>query len=187
IAILDDLRIDETNYFGYSLGAQVGYRAAITHANRFNSFIICGMTPYAYPETWVQNTKFIIEAMKESLKGFDVMIEYLEKAMGQTLSDERKAWWENRLQNVDAEAMVQVFTAEMELAPLTNNDLEKITLPVLVYCGADDSFHEGAEESTKHIPNSKFISLPDHDHMSSFNDIDTILPQIKEFLTKFNK
>ena len=46
LAVVNDLRIDHANYMGYSMGAGVGFAAAVRHPERFNSFVLGGWSPY---------------------------------------------------------------------------------------------------------------------------------------------
>ena len=66
--------------------------------------------------------------------------------------------------------------------PLTNYDLEKISVPCIVYCGEFDPWYSGAKESVNHIPDAKFISVPEIGHGGAWARSDLMLPHIKEFL-----
>ena len=186
VSVLDDLEIEKANYFGYSMGAMIGFRVALNHSDRFMSFIFGGMSPYSYPEGMVPNNKSGAEMFKAYLDGEEAAIASREKIVGRSLTNEEKQGLLFILKRVDAQAMIHVMNSMIDVIPLTNIDLARITLPVLVFCGKDN-FYEGAKESVNHIPNSKFIDLSDHDHQTGFGDIDTILPHIKVFLAKVNK
>lgn len=47
LALLDDLSIRKSDYFGYSLGGWIGFELAKLEPNQFNSFIFGGAHPYS--------------------------------------------------------------------------------------------------------------------------------------------
>mgnify|MGYP000143710364 CR=1 FL=1 len=55
IAVMNDAGIDRAAYFGYSLGAVVGYGLAGDHENRFSSFVLGGAHPYEKDNSWVKS------------------------------------------------------------------------------------------------------------------------------------
>ena len=55
IAVMDDAGIDHADYFGYSLGAVIGFGLAGSHENRFSSFVLGGAHPYPKDNSWVKS------------------------------------------------------------------------------------------------------------------------------------
>ena len=184
ISVLDDMEIEKANYFGYSMGAMTGFRVALNHSDRFVSFIFGGMSPYSFPEKAISGSKNNLEMLKAYLDGEEEAIANREKYLGRSLTDEEKNGLLSILKKTDAQAMIHVVSSLKDVIPLSDEDLTKITIPILVFAGELDSFYEGAKESTSHLPQSQFISLSELDHGSAFGNIDTVLPHIKEFLAR---
>jgi len=184
ITVLDELNVDKANYFGISMGGMVGFRAAVNYLERFTSFIFGAMSPYAYPEEMVNTNRSFAKLAKAYLESPETALSLREEALGRPLTTDERGFLVNWFERIDAESVIHILTSMIDITPLTDQDLENISLPVLVFCGEDDSFYPGAKESVNHLPNSEFISLPEHNHQTSFSDIDTILPHIKEFLAR---
>ena len=55
IAVMDDLDIDRASYFGYSMGAAIGFSLAGSFEERFNSFVLGGANPYPKDLSWVKS------------------------------------------------------------------------------------------------------------------------------------
>ena len=64
LTILDELGIAKAHYFGYSMGARVGFLLATRNAGRFFSFIFGGNTPYDIPEVAAKTMRGYIEEYK---------------------------------------------------------------------------------------------------------------------------
>ena len=91
IAVLDDIGIARAGYFGYSMGAMVGFSLATSrHVSRFNSFILGGMTPYEWPEEMVRAINISMEGYKLLQTDPDAYIEWMENLLKRTLTPEEK-------------------------------------------------------------------------------------------------
>jgi pimeloyl-ACP methyl ester carboxylesterase len=172
IAVLDDLHISKTHYFGYSMGAGVGFKAAILHPDRFTSFILGGSSPYPpkSPPATVPKQTPALPADPE------VFIRSVEKMLGRPLtSDERQAELDNDFAALNAD-----IAGWDEIPTLNDQQLSRISVPWLIFAGEQDSAYAGAKEAASHIPGAKFLSLPGN-HATASPDL-KIIPPIKEFL-----
>ena len=66
-----------------------------------------------------------------------------------------------------------------------------VTLPVLAYAGEQDgrppeSNYERTKRTAAKMPNARFISIPDLDHMGVFRKPDLIIPHALEFMGKLD-
>ena len=179
IAVLDDIGIEKTGYFGYSMGATVGFSLATSpHVSRFNSFILGGMTPYEWPEEMVRAINISIEGYKLLQTDPDAYIEWMENLLKRTLSPEEKS----DLLSRNAESSASMQSGLLDTPPLTNEELSRIPVPCLIYCGDQDPFYPGAKESVDHIPKSVFISMDGFNHISAITQSNYVIPYIKSFL-----
>jgi len=183
VAVLDDIGIDKAHYFGYSMGARVGFWLAVRHATRFSSFILGGSSPYR-DEAEIKLEDELMEGVKRLLNDSEGgAIREREQLMGRPLTvEERDALLPN-----DAQALIALVTAFGAMPLLTDHELSLISIPVLVFCGDADPRHSGARESVNHMPKAKFVSLPGLDHVQADVCItrnDLALSHVKEFLAK---
>jgi pimeloyl-ACP methyl ester carboxylesterase len=180
VAVLDDIGVSRAHYFGYSMGARIGFRVALRHGYRFSSFILGGCSPYRY--------KAQIKVEEEIMQGLKLLIAdpdaYLLQRFGRPLTPaEKKA----ALAANDAEALIALMTAFRDWVPLNDHDLRGIRVPCLVFCGELDPRHSGAEKGASQIPNATSVSLPGLDHVQAdvcLTRNDLVLSHVKEFLAK---
>jgi pimeloyl-ACP methyl ester carboxylesterase len=185
LAVLDDLNIRRTHYYGFSMGARTGYQLAVNHPDRFNSFILGSFSPFELTGYWADFVKTSPEILRLYLTDVEAAVSKQEQNLGHTFSaDERKSFLAT-FQRFDVKA--QLAMSQVEYTPLTVNEVAGISKPCLIYCGDSDDMHSGARKASRFIPQSTFISLPGFDHMTAFENIDMILPHIKEFLAQVSK
>jgi pimeloyl-ACP methyl ester carboxylesterase len=185
IAVLDALNIRRTHYYGFSMGARTGYQLAVNHPDRFNSFILGSFSPFELTGYWADFIKTAPEILRLYLTDVEAAVSKQEQNLGRTFSaDERKSFLSS-LEGFDVRA--QLAMGQVEYTPLTVDEVAKISKPCLIYCGDCDDMHSGAKKASKLIPQSTFISLSGCDHMAAFENIDAILPHIKEFLAGASK
>ena len=180
LAVLDSLEIDKAHYFGYSAGARAGYDLALSHAERFYSFILGGMTPYAWPETMVKAVNISIDLYRMLLTEPEQYLFRMERLLGRPLTPEDR---EHFLAQ-DAEARIAGLTSQIDGPVLTDEELARISTPCLVFCGDLDPFHPGALEGARHMPRVRFLSLPGLNHISAIMRSNLVVPYVKEFLSK---
>ena len=147
------------------MGARIGFWLAVRHTTRFRSFILGGTSPYR-DDVQIKLDDELIEKMKKLI----------------TDPEERDSTPPN-----DAQALLSLVTAFGAVPLLTDHELSLISVPVLVFCGKADPRHSGAKESTNHIPQAKFVSLPGLDHVQAdvcINRNDLIMSFVYEFLSK---
>ncbi len=178
VAVLDSLEIYRAHYLGYSAGASVGFSLAIHHAERFRSFVLGGMTPYAWPQTMVQAVKISIDLYRLLLAEPQQYLFRMERMLGRPLTDEDK----DHFLNQDAEGRIAGLTALIDGPVMSDEDLAGITTPCMLFCGDQDPFHEGATEAASHMPRATFLSLPGLNHISALFRRDLVIPRVKEFL-----
>ena len=182
LTVLDEIGIGKAHYFGYSMGARLGFRVATSAAARFHSFIFGGNSPYR-SEAENKANQDSLDTYKIMLADPEAAVRQRERAFGRPMTNEERALY---LAN-DAEALVALGTAHLAWPPLTNDELSNICVPCLLYCGDLDLRYAGAKESASHIPQATFISLPGLDHTPVFVRSDAVLPHVKKFLAEVSK
>lgn len=179
VAVLDELGIAKAHFLGYSMGASVGFRQAVSHLDRFISFMLGGMTPGRWPEEMVRAMEISRELSKLRRADPEAYFKRMESLLGHTLTAEEKS----KLVVRDAEADIASLGEHREQPALTERDLAGITVPCLLYCGDQDPFHNGAQEAVQHMPRAAFVSMHGLNHITAFSRSDVVVNLVKQFLT----
>ena len=178
VAVLDSLGIAKAHYLGYSMGAAAGFKQAISHADRFHSFILGGMTPGPWPEEMVKAINISAELVKLRRTDPEAYFVQMERMLGHSLTPDEKG----ELLSRDAGAGSAAPTPHRDESALTDRDLAGISVPCLLYCGDLDPFHDGAQESVQHMPRAVFISMHGLNHITAFFRSDVVVRFVKQFL-----
>jgi|TARA_B100000809_G_scaffold249941_1_gene281821 pimeloyl-ACP methyl ester carboxylesterase len=175
IAVLDDIKVEKSHYFGFSMGSRIGFELAAWHQERFLSFILGAQTPGIRNEhgnessrrriaLFEKGSKEVARVMSRSKKEYD---SYLEP----TLNGDLKAY----IAKTKAIAMREDISRH----------LVGLTVPCLIYAGESDSLaHESAKEHSEKMPTARFVSLPGLNHMESIARTDMVIPMVKSFLNE---
>jgi pimeloyl-ACP methyl ester carboxylesterase len=165
LAVLDELRIPQAIYWGYSMGAGFGFDALATAPERVAALVAGGATAEAVdigrlrhidgsdPEAWVAA---------------------FESRMNARFAPEYRAV----LLTKDARA----FAAAAQDRPSLIAQLSKVSTPCLLYAGDQDFVFPSAEATARQIPNAKFEILPGLAHPTGFVRSDLVLPRVLPFL-----
>ena len=171
IAVLDALNVDKTRYWGYSMGAWIGYGVAKDALERVHTFILGGMHPYGRklpPGSQLDGSdpEAFINAFTERL-GID------QAAMPPEIREELFA---NDFQALSAAQ--QDFPSLAPIVPI-------MTMPCLLYAGENDAtYYAKTRDCAEELPNALFFSLPKLDHAAGFRESGLVLPHVTAFLQK---
>jgi pimeloyl-ACP methyl ester carboxylesterase len=183
VTVLDAVGVEKAHYFGYSMGASAGFRQAVCHPDRFNSFILGGMTPGPWPAEMVKAHNISVELVKLRRSDPDAYFIRMEQLLGHTLNPEER----QDLLARDAEAGIADMIPHTDESALSPDSLAEITVPCLLYCGDGDLFHNGAQESVEYMPRAVFISMHGLNHITAFFRSDVVVSVVKQFLTLISK
>lgn len=173
IAVLDDLGIARSHFFGYSMGGWVGFGVALYAPERFRSLIIGGQHPYA------QDMDGLRQLVRNGVEnGPEAFVAMWEENFG-TLSSETR----ERMLAYDYEALLAVAQDRESLEAV----LPTMRMPCLLYVGEMDEVYPIAKECAKQIPNVTFVTLPGLDHGEAIRRSDEVLPHVKRFLAAVNQ
>lgn len=183
LAVLDALKIAKTSYMGYSMGASIGFHGIARYAlSRFNCLILGGMSPYM-KEIEKQETAPRYASLKMAAEeGMEAYVSALEQKDGFKYHPDYRA----RLLANDPVALFAVIQ-NMATWPGADDILSKINVPCLIFAGEADPFCAGAKKGAMAIPNARFVSFPDLNHVQTSRSSDLVLPHIEKFLAEVNK
>jgi pimeloyl-ACP methyl ester carboxylesterase len=178
VAVLDTLGISKAHFFGYSMGGAAGFRQAVSHSGRFYSFILGGITPGRWPEAMVEAANISAELTKLRRTDPEAYLQQMERLLGHALTQQERDELLSRDSGRDAEASAPRHERQI----LTDQQLQGITAPCLLFCGDRDPFYAGAQESVQFIPRGVFISLGGLNHITAISRSDVIVRLVKQFL-----
>lgn len=183
VAVLDSLDIDQAHFFGYSMGASAGFKQAICHPDRFQSFILGGITPGPWPDEMVKAMEISAELTRLRRTDPEAYFVQMERLLGHALTPEEKSEYLSR----DAGAGAETHMPHNNEPLVTEQELEGITLPCLLYCGDQDPFYKGAQASVQLMPRAIFVSLGGLNHITAFSRSDVVVRFVKQFLAAVGK
>lgn len=180
VAVLDELGLERAHFVGASWGGRLGFGIGEHAPERVLSLVIGGQQPYAMkPEGPLVGavTKTLAKSRREgSLEPFLAALESLAGGLfPETL---RGRWLDNDPEAIDAawrEALAEGDISE---------DLGTWELRCLIYVGSEDvDFREQARRAASEIPNARFVSLDDLEHVGAhLTRADPLLPAILDTL-----
>lgn len=178
VVVLESAGVSKAHYWGYSMGAAVGLDLAVRHSSRFDSFILGGISPYRWPEVMIKPLTTALDDFRLRLTDPEAYLELTEKRVGRSLTREE---CDEALAR-DVKADIAILSALINRHPLTDDDLNGIDVPCLLYCVDKDPYYDGAMESVNHIPGARFVTLTGKHH----GDVkaDQVLPHAKKFLAE---
>jgi pimeloyl-ACP methyl ester carboxylesterase len=182
VAVLDDIGMSDAHYFGYSMGAGIGFRLAARYPERFRSFVFGGASPYRNQARYEAHSA-MLAVLKTALDD----PEAFSPGQKQTLERIQASEFRSQLLAMEPRALVAILSSIHDFFELTNDDVSRISVPCLVFCGELDWNHAGAEESAMHMPQATFVSLAGLDHGMAIDRSDLVLPRIKKFLAEVAK
>jgi pimeloyl-ACP methyl ester carboxylesterase len=179
VTVLDAVGIEQAHYLGYSMGASAGFRQAVCHPDRFNSFILGGMTPGPWPAEMVKAHNISVELVKLRRTDPETYYVRMEQLLGHSLKTEER----KELLARDEESGIADMIPHTDETALTPELLAEITAPCLLYCGDQDPFHNGAQESVEYMSRAVFVSMHGLNHITAFFRSDVVVNVVKQFLT----
>ncbi len=168
LAVLDDLGVEKTHFFGYSMGGRIGFDLAASSPERLRSMIIGGAHPYAVN----------FSRARENIRNGTAAIAAGWEAAHAPLSDKAK----QALLNHDL----------MPLRACMSHDRQDISsslsaIPCLTFVGESDFFYKDMKAWADSASHVSFFSLPELNHLQAWARSDLTLPRIKEFLASVSK
>jgi pimeloyl-ACP methyl ester carboxylesterase len=165
VAVLDDLGIQRTHYWGYSMGGWIGFGMAKHAASRVQSLILGGAHPYA-----------------ESAEVFhdvdgtdpDAFISAMEKYVGVRVTPEVRAW----ILGND----LQALAAAMHDRDSFEEIVPTMTMPCFLYAGELDPRIQKIEMCAEDMPNAEFVSIYDLNHAQAYMRSGLVIPDVEKFL-----
>jgi pimeloyl-ACP methyl ester carboxylesterase len=176
LAVLDDLNLASSHFWGHSLGGNVALSLARRAPERVRRLIITGYSPFpaegeeaAEMEAWASD-------LQGGISGF---VSGYEARHGELPADARARWLEN-----DGPALAACVAAMIIEADGRHiSYLSEIASPTLFLVGSEEPFAHEAARAASLMPNAHCEILPGLDHVQTFFRSDLLLPHARAFLS----
>jgi pimeloyl-ACP methyl ester carboxylesterase len=154
--LLDHLGVPRVDVIGYSMGARIAASLALAHPERMRSVVFGGLG-----DAMVKRELFApVEPLVAALRAGS--LDDVSEPRGRTyrkFADQTGS---------DREALVACILGARER--LTEADVARITVPVLVAVGSEDPGAGTAEGLAALIPGAEAFTIPGRDHMKAVGD-----------------
>jgi pimeloyl-ACP methyl ester carboxylesterase len=173
LALMDNLRLKKSAFWGYSDGARVGFTLASRYPDRISALIASGNYGEWNPAEEMQS---LIATLRKN--GTGSVIEELENFEELKAPEPLRS---NLLKTPDPEIFALNEEAWLRYC---NYDLVPVsfTTPTMIVNGEkEDPEHKG-EMLARRIPRSRAIAVKGLGHLGSFVRSDLVLPAVLEFL-----
>ena len=177
VAVLDDLRVEQATYWGYSMGGLVGFRLGAYFPDRCRALVLGGAHASTRPPE--RQTQLTQEAETLRTGGMAAYIAAVERQLGRQLPEPpRRRWLAN-----DPEAMAANVLAGRD-EPSVEDALANLDMPCLVYVGERESpsTYALAQRAAEALPRARFVPLAGLDHGQAGMRSDLVLPHVRAFL-----
>jgi pimeloyl-ACP methyl ester carboxylesterase len=173
LAVLDDLGIERAHFFGYSMGARIGFALATHAPGRFRSLIFGGGDPAD------QNPAEPDAAAHLLARGAGAWTAAMEPVFGARMTPVLRA----RQMGNDARALLARTTSADAERPGYEETLPRVTVPCLFIAGdADQPRHDRSKAVSARVPRASFVSVPGLDHIEGVYRVDLVAPYVLAFL-----
>ncbi|HEX8147831.1 MAG TPA: alpha/beta fold hydrolase [Pyrinomonadaceae bacterium] len=186
-AVLEAVGSERAAIIGISEGGPLSALFAATYPERTSALVMIGTyakrvrdEDYPWAPTWDDRGEFLRE-MRDRWGG-PVGIE--ERAPSKANDPAFREWWAEYLR-MGASPGAAVALTRMNAEVDVRHVLPTVRVPTLVIHNRGDlclKVEEGRYVASR-IPGARFVELPGRDHLPFFEDQETILSEIEEFLT----
>lgn len=177
VAVLDACGIDRVHYVGISWGARLGFALGEHARGRLRSLTLCGNQPYAWDlDSPLARAVFRAVAAGRT-GGIEAIVDTFEIELDYRHPEPMRTW----VLDNDAAALDAALHSVLEEGEISQR-LGDWDVPCLIYAGEDDPMRVDAERAAGEIPSATFLLLPGHTHLSAPDEVDALLPHVRELL-----
>lgn len=174
IQILDDLGIEKTVYWGYSIGGILGYAVANQHPDRIKALVLAA-APSGFHG--ILDTESFVNRTGEL--GILRWVEEYENEEGIVCP----SWLKRTMCECDLEAWHRRFKAWDEWN-FDEISLGSIGIPTLLVVGTKDWVYDYVSRDAERLPRSSIFRLEGEEHMGGLLRSDLVIPAARDFLKK---
>jgi pimeloyl-ACP methyl ester carboxylesterase len=177
LAVLDDLGVEQTHLWGYSLGGTIGIALLATEPGRLQSLVVGAAHPYRTDPVVASQAIAVHE------QGAKAFVAVVERQLGPLEPANR-----DRILRNDFDATAAFMTARRDDPSYDEATLVKALqparVPCLFYAGTADPVYAQVKRAAELDDRSIFLSFEEHDHIRMNWRSDLVLPPVMEFLNR---
>ena len=174
VAVLDDLGIERASYWGFSMGAAIGYGLIWKAPGRVDRLVLGSAHPYEVPAGGP-----ILEALAIGPEAFLELVETARAATGNPISRDRR----DEILSMDTVAVAAATKYPDESEEIVPA-LKQFARPALVYSGELDHNYELIRRVPADAPAVELVTLEGLDHSGTWNSADIVVPIVLDFLNR---
>lgn len=186
-AVMDAVGSDKAVIFGYSEGGPMSILFAATYPERVSSLVLCGAVAKGvaskdYP--WPPKFRSISDKTKQLWEPKTAKNSLYMFAPSVAGDEHIRQWWATNIRlGVSPAAGIDII--KMFHDSDVRQALPIINVPTLVLQRTGDliAVVEEGRYLADHIPEAKYVELPGTDHLVWWEDSESVLEEIEEFLT----
>ncbi|MGD9785454.1 MAG: alpha/beta fold hydrolase [Hyphomicrobiaceae bacterium] len=152
--LLDHLSVDEAHVMGYSMGARITAFLALTHPVRVRSAVLAGLGIN----------------MVRPMAGTGPIAAALEAPSIDDVTSETARTFRAFAEQTNSDLKALAACIRSSRAPISREDVARLSCPVLVAVGEHDVIGGSAEALAALIPNARALVIPGRDHMKAVGD-----------------
>lgn len=175
VAVLDALGVERAHFWGYSLGARIGFAIGAAAPERVKSLVLGGAGPDAYTGPRGDDDP-VIQGLRRGMAAVVADWETISDDFWISV-DERERWLA-----ADPQAIIASWTSGTA-HPGFVDALPSIEIPALLYCGTEDN-PDPMRQAAQLMPDATFVELEGLDHAAAQSRHELVLPHVRPFLER---
>ncbi|MEN2495311.1 MAG: Non-heme chloroperoxidase [Hyphomicrobiaceae bacterium hypho_1] len=152
--LLDHLQIDYADVMGYSMGARIAAFLTLANPTRIRSVIFGGL---GYN-------------MIRGMAGTSLIAQALETRSIDEVKDSTARTFRTFAEHTGSDLYALAACIRSSRDPVSRDDISRISCPVLVAVGTDDTVSGSASGLASLIPNAQSLEIRGRDHMKAVGD-----------------
>lgn len=173
VAVLDDLDIERTDFFGYSMGGRIGFAVAAHNGRRLHALAAGGAGPYGP----ARSAEAEHQLAKTLSGGMAAYLDEMERMLLRRIPEPDR----ERLLTNDADALAALATATADWPPVVDA-LAAGDGPILLFGGTHDPIWPLIERAAASLPRATLEPVGPFGHGEDLRRPDLVLPLVTGFL-----
>jgi pimeloyl-ACP methyl ester carboxylesterase len=170
VAVLDELGIERSAFYGHSMGGRVGFKMARYAPDRLSALIVSAAHPYPSSPEQTQRFLSLLRDGAEAFVGAWEQLGTISPALTQ------------RILANDLDALIALETKVAEEAEESEDVAAVASGPLLMLAGERDWNLNEMSRYARRRPDASLVALPGLNHLESFQRSDVTLPPVRDFL-----
>jgi pimeloyl-ACP methyl ester carboxylesterase len=179
VALLDQLRLDHSAFWGYSAGISVGLKVAQEHPTRITALVASGGLGRATPEQLRQIVARRVPELRDY--GWEKMLARFDNQEPEPVPE----WMKERIRATDTQQFIDWFLALPEWEWDEWESLRQVASPTLFVVGELEDPEDETGKAAALMPNATRHRVSGQGHINAFIKSHLVLPHVTAFLAEY--